>query len=220
MIIKSITNLRVGSRATGSPSDGEKCMLFFSPAEKDRHWKKSSQGRTGIEMLFIKTDLIRVNKWMEMQKKKKKKLGWKHNKLCEKRKKGEKQKRTLSSDCISCFASVFSSQLKRQAVWDHTYLFILFLFLTARRSCYAMNRFLYILITSTSWCERGRLQICSPSGLISSYPQIWAAVAPLRTLMKMHKGMSVQCRTPASIRAITATTIPKISSLLHFILTP
>lgn len=74
MIIKSITNLRVGSRATGSPSDGEKCMLFFSPAEKDRHWKKSSQGRTGIEMLFIKTDLIRVNKWMEMQKKKKKSL--------------------------------------------------------------------------------------------------------------------------------------------------
>lgn len=44
----------------------------------------------------------------------------------------------------------------RQFGIEHIYLFT---FLTEQQSCYAMNRFLYILITSTSWCERGRLQI-------------------------------------------------------------
>lgn len=98
-------------------------------------------------------------------------------------------------------------------------IFLSFFFLTGWQSCYAMNRFLYILITSTSWCERGRLQICSPSGLISFYQQILAAAAAAqpRTLMKMEYGISVKCCTPAlaSLSAITAaTTIGLILLLL------
>ena len=43
MLIKSITNLRVGGRATGSPSDGEKCTPFYS-AKKECHRKEAAKG--------------------------------------------------------------------------------------------------------------------------------------------------------------------------------
>lgn len=120
------------------------------------------------------------------------------------------------------FQGSVSPQLSRQAAWDYTYLFIS-LFLTQRQSCYAMNRFLYILITSTSWCERGPLQICSPSGLISFYPQILVAVVQACILMKMQYGIPVKwCSLAcASISTLTAaTTIPLIVLLLHLFLPP
>lgn len=123
-------------------------------------------------------------------------LEWKNNALGKKRENTSKWK-ALMAFCalLQCFSS---AQLSRQFGTTHIYLFC---FLTGWRSCYAMNRFLYILITSTSWCERGRLQICSPIGLISFYP----AVAQTCTLIKMQLGVSVECWTLAHA-SITATT--------------
>lgn len=144
----------------------------------------------------------------------KQKLEWKNNGLCKKRENTSKWKALMAfSVLLQCFSS---AQLSRQ--FGTTYIY-LFCFLTGWRSCYATNRFLYILITSTSWCERGQLQICSPIGLISFYP----AVAQPCTFIKMQLGVSVECWTlaHASINAITATTaISLLSLLLHLLLLP
>lgn len=147
--------------------------------------------------------LIHVNKWMEMQTNE-----WKQWAL-------KNRKKAKLTECISCFASVsLLSSAGSQFVTEDIYLLH---FLTGRQSCYAMNRFLYILITSTSWCWRGRLQICSPSGLISFYPQILAAAAS----HTHENGISVKCCTfaLASLSAITKTaTIPLL--LLCLLLPP
>ena len=65
--------------------------------------------------------------------------------------------------------SVAPAKLSWQLGYGHV-----FMCLTDCRTCYAMNRFLYILIAFASWWKTIRLQICSPGGLIS--PLISVAV--------------------------------------------
>lgn len=67
--------------------------------------------------------------------------------------KSSKQKQSWSYASISCLC------VSRQAGSLGLSIFIYFISLTEQQSWYATNRFLYILITSTSWCERMALDM-------------------------------------------------------------
>lgn len=102
-----------------------------------------------------------------------------------------------------------SSSLSRQAGSLGINIFIYFtsLFLTERQSWYAMNRFLYILITPTSCCESGSAWIWSPSGLVSFHTQIVYAAAQACALVKRNTEFQFQALLSGSCFYHTNTAI-------------
>lgn len=118
-------------------------------------------------MLFI--NVYRINEWK-----------WKHQCLnfhiwLDKKKTRKAENQSNCKDLSALPVSSVFLLCSGDSQFGTAYIY-LFSILTGQQLRDATNRFLYILIISTSWCERGWLQICSPSGLISFYPQILAAV--------------------------------------------
>lgn len=114
MIIKYITPVNVRS----GDLEGDKCT-FFREGFCQEHHRSSCQGQTRIKMSFINIYIIHVNKWME----------WQRQDKClfentKKKKRENKRKEHVKLQLHFLFRFSVSPQLKRQAVWDWTYLFI------------------------------------------------------------------------------------------------